>query len=170
MGAFAITGAWCTGHVYRQTLSNGFVWFLRIICKPDEAFLNECQLRFFRGYFLERQRQPKVVLKMTIRLPSEKYFPLNSILACQYSAIRTEILRFDCIFTSTFTHALVMLALSFDGFRFQPYGNSWRSHYQLQFDEEEFLALQIVTAVEEPTPAMHCVSRSNAVCLETTKR
>ena len=45
------------GHVYRQTLSNGFVWFLRIICKPDEAFLNECQLRFFRGYFLERQRQ-----------------------------------------------------------------------------------------------------------------
>lgn len=43
------------GHLYRETMKNAFVWFSRLITgKSDEAFVNECRLRFFRGFFSTR--------------------------------------------------------------------------------------------------------------------
>jgi glycosyltransferase involved in cell wall biosynthesis len=43
------------GHLYRETAKNAFVWFSRVITgKTDAAFINECRLRFFRGFFRQR--------------------------------------------------------------------------------------------------------------------
>jgi len=45
------------GHLYRQTARNALAWFSRRLAgKNDEAFTHECRLRFFRGFFLQRQR------------------------------------------------------------------------------------------------------------------
>jgi glycosyltransferase involved in cell wall biosynthesis len=44
-------------HLYRQTATNAMVWFLRVLTgHSDEAFVNECRLRFFSGFFLQRKR------------------------------------------------------------------------------------------------------------------
>ena len=46
------------GHLYKQTATNVVVWFSTFLKGgSDAAFLHECQLRFFRGFFRERQRQ-----------------------------------------------------------------------------------------------------------------
>jgi hypothetical protein len=45
------------GHLYRETAKNAFVWFSRVITgKTDAAFVNECRLRFFRGFFRQRTK------------------------------------------------------------------------------------------------------------------
>jgi len=45
------------GHLYRETAKHAFVWFSRVIAgKNDAAFVNECRLRFFRGFFRQRRR------------------------------------------------------------------------------------------------------------------
>ena len=49
------------GHLYRQTATHAIIWFSRILRgHPDAAFAHECQLRFFGGFFRERQRQRAV--------------------------------------------------------------------------------------------------------------
>lgn len=46
------------GHLYRETATHALIWFSRILRgNSDAAFANECRLRFFRGFFLERRRQ-----------------------------------------------------------------------------------------------------------------
>jgi len=46
------------GHLYRETAKNAFVWFSRVIAgKTDAAFVNECRLRFFRGFFRQRTKR-----------------------------------------------------------------------------------------------------------------
>ena len=48
------------GHLYKQTASNAVIWLSRVITgKTDEAFLNECRLRFFRGFFRQRTTSAK---------------------------------------------------------------------------------------------------------------
>jgi len=43
------------GHLYRETARLAFVWFSRVITgKTDAAFVSECRLRFFRGFFRQR--------------------------------------------------------------------------------------------------------------------
>lgn len=47
------------GHLYRETAKHAFVWFSRVIAgKTDAAFVNECRLRFFRGFFRQRRSTP----------------------------------------------------------------------------------------------------------------
>lgn len=46
------------GHLYKQTASHAFIWFFRVLKgNSDGAFVHECQMRFFRGFFLQRQFQ-----------------------------------------------------------------------------------------------------------------
>jgi glycosyltransferase involved in cell wall biosynthesis len=46
------------GHLYRESARNAMTWLMRILSgKRDEAFVNECRLRFFRG-FLNQRRTP----------------------------------------------------------------------------------------------------------------
>jgi len=45
------------GHLYRETTRNALAWLSRMLTgKTDEAFTHECRLRFFRGFFRQRQR------------------------------------------------------------------------------------------------------------------
>jgi len=45
------------GHLYRETAQNAVTWLTRVLIgKRDEAFVNECQLRFFRGFVKQRRR------------------------------------------------------------------------------------------------------------------
>jgi glucosyl-dolichyl phosphate glucuronosyltransferase len=45
-------------HLYRQTALDAIAWLKSTLGgKPDEAFLHERQLRFFAGFFLQRQRE-----------------------------------------------------------------------------------------------------------------
>lgn len=45
------------GHLYRETAKNAFVWFSKILKgNRDAAFINECRLRFFRGFLRQRLR------------------------------------------------------------------------------------------------------------------
>lgn len=45
------------GHLYRETAKNALLWFSRVLTgKTDAAFVNECRLRFFRGFFRQRTR------------------------------------------------------------------------------------------------------------------
>jgi len=45
------------GHLYRETARNAFVWFTRVLSgKTDAAFVNECRLRFFRGFVRQRMK------------------------------------------------------------------------------------------------------------------
>ena len=45
------------GHLYKETAKNALVWFSRLLTgKPDAAFVNECRLRFFRGFYRQRRR------------------------------------------------------------------------------------------------------------------
>lgn len=46
------------GHLYKQTATHAFIWFFRVLKgNSDAAFVHECQMRFFRGFFLQRQVQ-----------------------------------------------------------------------------------------------------------------
>ena len=54
--SFGLVGV--PGHLYRETASQVLIWLSRILAgNNDAAFTNECKLRFFRGFFLERKRQ-----------------------------------------------------------------------------------------------------------------
>ena len=45
------------GHLYRETARNAFVWFTRMLAgKTNVAFVNECRLRFFRGFLRQRMK------------------------------------------------------------------------------------------------------------------
>src|SRR6185369_10946184 len=45
------------GHLYRETARNAFVWFTKILTgKANAAFVNECRLRFFRGFLRQRMK------------------------------------------------------------------------------------------------------------------
>jgi glycosyltransferase involved in cell wall biosynthesis len=45
------------GHLYRETARNALVWFTRVLSgKNDAAFVNECHLRFFRGFLRQRMK------------------------------------------------------------------------------------------------------------------
>jgi glycosyltransferase involved in cell wall biosynthesis len=44
------------GHLYRETAKNAAIWLTRVLSgKTDEAFVNECCLRFFRGFVKQRR-------------------------------------------------------------------------------------------------------------------
>lgn len=46
------------GHLYRQTATHAVMWCLKILSgKPDDAFTSECRLRFFYGFFRERNKK-----------------------------------------------------------------------------------------------------------------
>lgn len=45
------------GHLYRQTARHAASWLWHAVRGRQGAFLHECHLRFFRGYFLARQRE-----------------------------------------------------------------------------------------------------------------
>lgn len=45
------------GHLYRETARNAFVWFTRVLTgNTSAAFVNECRLRFFRGFLRQRMK------------------------------------------------------------------------------------------------------------------
>lgn len=45
------------GHLYKDTAKHALVWFSRVLTgKTDAAFVNECRLRFFRGFYRQRRR------------------------------------------------------------------------------------------------------------------
>lgn len=45
------------GHLYRETVKNGLLWLSRVVRgHTDAAFVNECRLRFFRGFFRQRAK------------------------------------------------------------------------------------------------------------------
>jgi glucosyl-dolichyl phosphate glucuronosyltransferase len=41
-------------HLYRETGAHAMSWFSRMMRDADSAFIHECHLRFFRGFFLAR--------------------------------------------------------------------------------------------------------------------
>jgi glycosyltransferase involved in cell wall biosynthesis len=46
------------GHLYRETARHAFVWLSRVVTgKADAAFVSECRLRFFRGFFRQRRTE-----------------------------------------------------------------------------------------------------------------
>ena len=46
------------GHLYKDTAKHALVWFSRLLTgKTDAAFVNECRLRFFRGFYRQRRRE-----------------------------------------------------------------------------------------------------------------
>ena len=45
------------GHLYRETGTHAMNWVSRILRDTDSAFIHECHLRFFRGFFLARVRE-----------------------------------------------------------------------------------------------------------------
>jgi glycosyltransferase involved in cell wall biosynthesis len=48
------------GHLYRETVRNAFAWFTRVLSgKTDAAFVNECHLRFFRGFLRQRMKNTR---------------------------------------------------------------------------------------------------------------
>jgi glycosyltransferase involved in cell wall biosynthesis len=48
------------GHLYRETARNAFAWFTRVLSgKTDAAFVNECHLRFFRGFLRQRMKNTR---------------------------------------------------------------------------------------------------------------
>jgi glucosyl-dolichyl phosphate glucuronosyltransferase len=52
--SFSIGGV--PGHLYRETATNAVTWLARLLTgKQDEAFVNECRLRFFRGFVKQRR-------------------------------------------------------------------------------------------------------------------
>ena len=45
-------------HLLKETATNAFKWLSRMLTgKIDAAFVNECRLRFFSGFFRQRRRQ-----------------------------------------------------------------------------------------------------------------
>src|ERR1041385_8101321 len=48
------------GHLYRETARHAFAWFTRVLTgKTDAAFVNECRLRFFRGFLRQRMKNTR---------------------------------------------------------------------------------------------------------------
>jgi hypothetical protein len=48
------------GHLYRETARNVVGWVGRMLSgNRDAAFVNECRVRFFRGFFKARQLNKK---------------------------------------------------------------------------------------------------------------
>src|SRR6185369_16589560 len=46
-------------HLFKETATNALLWCGRVLRgKTDAAFVNECRLRFFSGFFRQRRRQP----------------------------------------------------------------------------------------------------------------
>ena len=46
-------------HLFKETATNALLWCGRVLSgKTDAAFVNECRLRFFSGFFRQRRRQP----------------------------------------------------------------------------------------------------------------
>lgn len=46
------------GHLYRETARNALGWLGKVVTgKREAAFVNECQMRFFRGFFRARQHK-----------------------------------------------------------------------------------------------------------------
>jgi len=45
-------------HLFKETATNALLWCGRVLSgKTDAAFVNECRLRFFSGFFRQRRRQ-----------------------------------------------------------------------------------------------------------------
>ena len=45
-------------HLFKETATNALTWFSKVVRgKTDAAFVNECRLRFFGGFFRQRRRQ-----------------------------------------------------------------------------------------------------------------
>lgn len=45
-------------HLYKQAATHAINWFGKVLTgHSDAAFVHECQLRFFQGFFLQRRRQ-----------------------------------------------------------------------------------------------------------------
>lgn len=45
-------------HLYKETATNAVIWLTRILSgNPDSAFVYECRLRFFHGFFRQRKSQ-----------------------------------------------------------------------------------------------------------------
>jgi glycosyltransferase involved in cell wall biosynthesis len=45
-------------HLFKESVTNALAWFLKMLTgKTEAAFVNECRLRFFRGFFRQRRRQ-----------------------------------------------------------------------------------------------------------------
>lgn len=54
---FSLAGV--PSHLYKEAALQTLRWFASILKRnPNAAFTSECRLRFFRGFFLQRQRQP----------------------------------------------------------------------------------------------------------------
>jgi hypothetical protein len=46
------------GHLYKQTAQQAVMWCARVLKgETDAAFEQECQLRFFYGFFQERRKR-----------------------------------------------------------------------------------------------------------------
>lgn len=53
---FSLAGV--PAHLLKETATNAVIWFSKIISgNSDAAFVNECRLRFFSGFFRQRRRQ-----------------------------------------------------------------------------------------------------------------
>jgi hypothetical protein len=49
------------GHLYKETATNALLWLYRMLtARSDAAFANECRLRFFSGFLLQRTRRSRV--------------------------------------------------------------------------------------------------------------
>lgn len=47
------------GHLYKQTVAHTLKWLIKTLTlNRDSAFTDECRLRFFRGFYRQRRRQP----------------------------------------------------------------------------------------------------------------
>jgi len=54
--SFRVAGV--PGHLYKETASHALGWLSRIVTgNTDAAFLHECRLRFFSGFYRQRRRQ-----------------------------------------------------------------------------------------------------------------
>lgn len=53
--SFTLAGV--PGHLYRETANNAITWLTRVLTgRKDQAFANECQLKFFTGFVKKRMK------------------------------------------------------------------------------------------------------------------
>jgi glucosyl-dolichyl phosphate glucuronosyltransferase len=45
------------GHLYKQAAAHAVNWFSGVLRNADSAFIHECHLRFFLGFFVARQKE-----------------------------------------------------------------------------------------------------------------
>ena len=49
------------GHLYKETARQALLWFSHMLtARTEAAFVNECRLRFFSGFFLQRRRGSQI--------------------------------------------------------------------------------------------------------------